>query len=92
MTEYTDEELKRRAERAHRLLEDDILTEAFETARQIFQAEWANSDPSEQNIREIAWAKVRSLEEVKRVLETIVAEGEFIEASEEKLATMKGRR
>jgi hypothetical protein len=64
-----------RAEIARQLLEDPVMAEAFETAEGKFVKEWRESADLER--REMAWAKVQALDEVRRVLRTVLNKGQY---------------
>ena len=64
-----------RGEIARQLLRDPVMAEAFIQAEQTFIKEWRDSD--EPARREMAWAKVQALDEVRRVLRTIVHRGQY---------------
>lgn len=57
---------QRKAIRALQLLEDPVLMEAMEAARETFNDEWLSAETLEG--REAAWAKTHALAEVLRHL------------------------
>lgn len=59
-------DLQQKAKRALQLLEDPVLTEALETARDTFIEEWISSGTVED--REAAWGRIHGLAEVLRHL------------------------
>ena len=72
-----------RADRAERLLRDDILSEAFDTLKTRYHAEWERaSDPV---ARERNWHCVQSLAAVREHLESIVKTGQIAAHDFEKL-------
>lgn len=89
MTDYTDEEVVKRAQHAERLLADELLTEARDRCEQMFTDQWKLS--TDEKVQYLAWAKVQALKEVWRVLEGIMREGEYI-AEKQRLAEQKGGR
>ena len=64
--------------RAHELLENAVLQEAFKECERRFTREWKQADTPAH--REIAWAKTQALDEVLRVLRTAIANGELAAA------------
>jgi len=59
-------DLQRKAQRALQLLEDPVLTEALEAARDTFVDDWIAAGTVED--REAAWGRVHGLAEVLRHL------------------------
>lgn len=72
---FTHEQAKARAARASSLLNDDILSEAFESAREDFIR--TSLEARELSDREAARNMVFALVEVRRQLERIVSDGEY---------------
>lgn len=75
--DYTPDEQIQRARQAQRLLEDEILAEAFATAEATFVQQWRESEPTDTARREVAYANSQALSEVRRVLHSIISDGEF---------------
>jgi hypothetical protein len=71
---YTASQVIQRSEEAQRLLENDLLQEAFEMADADFVEEWRGATNPEK--RDAAWYKVQALNAVQDQLERIVAQGE----------------
>jgi ATP-dependent protease HslVU (ClpYQ) ATPase subunit len=72
--QYTDEEALQRRDHAKRLMDDEILQEAFELAEEQTVADWKQSEEVGQ--REAAHAQIVALEKVQRELRTIISNGE----------------
>ncbi len=72
---------QRKARRALDLLEDEVLTEALEAARDTFIDEWISSGTVED--REAAWGRVHGLAEVLRHLVWLAQQLEPAEEDEE---------
>ena len=70
-----DEEL--RLQRAKALLNDELLTEAFDTIRTELMARWENSSSDESSAREHIWLGLQLLVRVRRHLESILMTGEM---------------
>lgn len=64
-----------RAERAKRLLEDELLNEAFAKLDTALMKAWKESPPSEPERREDAWRCVKLLEKLQGELNHIVYTG-----------------
>ena len=84
MTEYTDEQIVQRKQHAQRLLDDELLAESFDRCEEAFTNEWKNS--AEEGVQQKAWAKMNALKEVRRLLEQVVNDGDWVE---EKLASIR---
>lgn len=63
-----------RGREAFELLNGPVFAEALSAVESLFIEEWKNSDHP--TAREMAWAKVAGLIEVKRQLRRIVSQGE----------------
>ena len=63
-----------RAQEADAILTGPIMQEVFATTEEAFMREWRRAETTQQ--REMCWAKVTGLEEVKRQLRRIVGKGE----------------
>jgi hypothetical protein len=72
----------RRAEIAQQLLTDPVMKDAFAAAEAAFTKEWREA--SDVTRRELAWAKVQGLEEVKRQLRVVINEGEALIAAKDR--------
>jgi hypothetical protein len=75
-----DEELdlKRRiatAERARVIIEDPLLSSAFDALDARFMMAWRNTSSHDTDGRERLWHHVQALGEVRRELETILSDG-----------------
>jgi len=73
----TAEEAVRRMSRAEDLLNDPLMDEAFEKADATFVGKWRNATTPE--AREAAWHGMTGLAEARRVLRSIITDGEFAE-------------
>lgn len=72
---------QQKAVRALQLLEDEVLTEALEAARDTFIDEWIASGTVED--REAAWGRIHGLAEVLRHLVWLAEQYEQPEGEEE---------
>lgn len=68
------EQVIARGHHAARLLEDEVLRAAHDDAERSILFTWLHADDAE--TREIAWAKIHALDEIRRALKRMVAEGE----------------
>lgn len=75
-----DEELRLR--RAKALLEDELLTEAFDTLRTELMDRWENSASSEAEARESIWLGLQLLLRIRRHLESILMTSEMAKLRE----------
>lgn len=64
-----------RAETAKKFLEDEVVKDAFSAAEAAFVKEWKQAEDATR--RELAWAKIQGLEEVKHQLRRIITTGEM---------------
>ena len=71
---YSRGALIARAEEALRLLSEPVFVDAFEATKALFTKEWLEADSVQS--RELCWAKVAGLDEVRRQLRRIVGVGE----------------
>ena len=77
--EHSKGHLVARAEEANRLLNGPIMKEAFAEAEAVFMEEWKQADTVAR--REMCWAKVAGLEEVRRHLRRVKSQGEHASLS-----------
>lgn len=63
-----------KGEIARRLLEDPVMEEAYDRAEQMFYKEWRSAEDITR--REMSWAKVQALDEVRKQLRTILSQGQ----------------
>lgn len=87
----TDEELelKRRistAERARVIIEDPLLSSAFDALDARFLMAWRNSPADQPELRERLWHHIQALGEVRAELETVLSDGVI---AREALETLK---
>jgi hypothetical protein len=71
-------ELKRRistAERARVIIEDPLLSSAFDALDARFMMAWRNSPADQPELRERLWHHIQALGEVRAELETILSDG-----------------
>ena len=73
--EHSRGHLVARAEEANRLLNGPIMKEAFAEAEALFVKSWKESKTPE--AREMCWAKVAGLDEVRRHLRRVKSQGEY---------------
>jgi len=68
---------KQREEQAHRLLNDPMYNEAFDTLGENLFNTWANSSVNDVESREQCWLSLRLLERLRLHLTSIVETGEM---------------
>jgi hypothetical protein len=68
---------QRREEQAHRLLNDPMYNEAFDTLGENLFNTWANSSVNDVESREQCWLSLRLLERLRLHLTSIVETGEM---------------
>jgi hypothetical protein len=81
-------ELKRRisvAERARVIIEDPLLSSAFDALDARFLMAWRNSPAEQPELRERLWHHIQALGEVRAELETILSDGLIARAALEDL-------
>jgi hypothetical protein len=71
-----------RAEEANRLLNGDVCKEAFDMAEAAFVKEWRAADTTAR--REICWAKIAGLDEVRHQLRRVISQGEHVSLSSDR--------
>ena len=71
-----------RAEIAKRFLDDPVVQEAFVKAEAAFVSEWRNATDVDR--RELAWAKVQGIDEVKRQLRIHISTGDHALIAEQR--------
>ena len=64
-----------REEHAHRLLNDGLLQEAFDTLREDLMNRWTHSGSTESEARESIWLAIRLLERIDGHIKSIVETG-----------------
>ncbi|MBP2311891.1 hypothetical protein [Azospirillum soli] len=69
-----------RGERAAKLLEDDLLADAFQAIEERALGEFRTSKPEEKERREAAYTKLRLLEEFKAELRRVITGGKMVVA------------
>ena len=62
---------------AKRLLEDPVLSQAFDEVGRQLISRWTSSAPSEHELRERLWATYSVLGEAQRVLRTWLQDGQI---------------
>lgn len=72
-----DREVNRVAEgaEAKRLLNGPVMEKAFQMAESNFIESW--KDSKEPEMRDLYWAQVQALQEVRRMLRRIISDGEY---------------
>jgi hypothetical protein len=75
---FTDAEAVTRAQRVTAILNDDVFKDAVTQCEEVFTAEWKNA--LDVTKREAAWAKLAALDEMLRVLRTIMDNGKIAAA------------
>ena len=76
----SNEKAINRAAQAKRLIEDELLVEAFSEAKRRYIEEWEKSPARDTDGRERLWTMVKLLEKVRGHLEQIMADGKIAEA------------
>ena len=71
-----------RLQRAQALVNDELLTEAFDTLRTEMMTRWENSGSSEVDARESLWLGLQLLARVRRHLESILMTQELAKTRE----------
>lgn len=79
----------RRGEQAERLLQDDVLLEAFESIEREFTEQWKTSPVRDQDAREKLWLMVKSVQRLRQELESFVMNGT---AAKDTLARRVGQK
>jgi hypothetical protein len=75
----THEERIARGNRAQRLLDDDMLAEAFAKLEQEYIAQWRNTEFRDQDARERLWWAARVVAKVREHLLIVAKNGEITE-------------
>ena len=75
-----------RASHAQRLLEDEMLKEAFEAYELALTNAWKDSPESATEAREHAYYAIRALSRVREFLERVIANGVLSKAELDRLA------
>jgi hypothetical protein len=71
---------KRRAERAHHILNDDLVIEAFNAIEVACLEGWRNSDAPDADKREEAWRLLRALDAFRDLFKAHIENGKFADA------------
>ena len=71
-----------RLQRAQALVNDELLTEAFETLRTELLDRWQNSASNEVEARESIWLGLQLLARVRRHIHSIIETGEMAKLRE----------
>lgn len=66
-----------RGQHAQRLLDDELLQEAFAHVSTRIVMEWQGTGPADSATRESLWARLRALDEVQTSLRTFVQDAEI---------------
>ena len=70
-----------RGEIARQLLEDPVMQYAFRRAEETFIKEWRSA--GDVSRREMSWAKVQALDEVRKTLRAVLSSGQYAALSGE---------
>lgn len=70
-----DSNVVQQAQIARDFLDNEVVKRAFATTEEEFVREWKRAEDAGR--REIAWAKIQGLEEVKRQLRKVISRGEY---------------
>ena len=68
-------DIQQREEHAKRLLNDEVLQEAFATLREELMNRWSHSGSTDLEARESIWLAIRLLEKIDGHLKSIVQTG-----------------
>jgi len=82
-----------RALAAKSFLDDPVVQEAFTAAEQVFMKEWRTEEDRDR--RDLAWAKVQGIDEVKRQLRIYIQSGDhalIVEQRQRKSAERLSRK
>ena len=71
-----------RLQRAQALINDELLTEAFDTLRTELMDRWENSASTEVEARESIWLGLQLLARVRRHIHSIIETGEMAKLRE----------
>lgn len=78
-----------RGESAARLLNDPLITEAFDAIRAEYVAAWENAPVRDAEGRERIWAHLQALSKVRGHLETVVGTGKM---AKQQVNELQGKR
>jgi len=73
-----------REEHAKRLLNDELLQEAFDTLREDLMSRWSHSGSTDLEARESIWLAIRMIEKIDGHLKSIVETGNMDKMMEKK--------
>ena len=66
-----------RERRAHSLINDELLTEAFDALKEDLMSRWSNSGSTDLEARESIWLAMRLLDRIRGHLTSIVETGKM---------------
>ena len=75
-------DIQQREEHAKRLLNDELLQEAFDTLREELMNRWSHSGSTDLEARESIWLGIRLLEKIDGHLKSIVETGHMAKMME----------
>ena len=75
-------DIQQREEHAKRLLNDELLQEAFDTLREDLMSRWSHSGSTDLQARESIWLAIRLLEKIDGHLKSIVETGHMAKMME----------
>ena len=75
-------DIQQREEHAKRLLNDELLQEAFDTLREELMNRWSHSGSTDLEARESIWLAIRLLEKIDGHLKSIVETGHMAKVME----------
>ena len=75
-------DIQQREEHAKRLLNDELLQEAFDTLREELMNRWSHSGSTDLEARESIWLAIRLLEKIDGHLKSIVDTGHMAKMME----------
>lgn len=85
----TDHERLERARKAQELMEDEVLTEAFDLLEQRYLQELRDTDLMQEKERTQLWHRLKALEHIRRELQAMVEDGYVVRLNLEKTRKLK---
>ena len=75
----TNDEIRRRAESAQSVLNNDIFKEVFDELKAEYISKWENSTDLDTKSREVYYNRVKAIQEVKREFIRLLNAAKFID-------------
>lgn len=85
----TDHERLERARKAQELMEDEVLTEAFDLLEQRYLQELRDTKLTQEQERTQLWHRLKVLEHIRRELQAMVEDGYVVRLNLEKTRKLK---